>query len=113
MPKPLTQAERLDRLPGWAKEEIKRLQQRAFRAEEELAVHRSGAYGPADTDTVVSPYRDVPLNLPKGATVEYRLQDGGVIRVRTTSRGVLEIMGDGQLTLVPKVTNLIEVRSAR
>lgn len=112
MPRNLTTEEREARLPGWAKEEIKRLRLRAFRAEEELAAHRSGAYGPPDSDTVVSPYRDVPLSLPKGSTIEYRLQGGGRIRARATG-DVLELMGDGQLTITPKVTNVVEVRSAR
>ncbi|WVX87983.1 hypothetical protein SEA_SNEK_63 [Arthrobacter phage Snek] len=106
----LSPEERLARLPLWAKEEIRRLQQRAFRAEEELALHRSGAYGPADTDTVVDPYRRVPLNLPKGASVEFRLPDGA-IRVRTTKDGALELNGDKALTIIPKVTNHFEVRS--
>lgn len=109
---PEEQARRFDRLPAWARDEMKRLQYRAFRAEEELAAHRSGAYGPADTDTVVSPYREVPLNLPKGATVEFRLGDHRAIRVRVVD-GEIELNGDGRLHMTPDASNHLRVRTER
>lgn len=107
----LSNEERFARLPIWAKEEIRRLQTRAFRAEEELALFRLGTYGPADTDTIAEPYRDVPVNLPLGVTIAFPAPQGGTVRVRRV-KGYIEVNADGALSVKPVASNHIELRSA-
>lgn len=116
MPKKLTPEElaaREERLPAWAKQELRLLRRdRDFYRDERNAL-ASNAYGPADTDTKAAPYSEEPINLPKGASVEFRLGPAHheVIRVRARD-GVLDVNANGGVVVLPKATNHVDLKVA-
>ena len=101
------------RLPAWARQELRILRRdRDFYRDERNAL-ASNAYGPEDTDTKAAPYSETPVNLPKGASVEFRLGDDHheVIRVRVRD-GVLDVNANGGLLVLPKATNHVDLKVA-
>ena len=94
------------RLPKWAQAELKDLRRRLDLAEDERDDLREGLYGPDDTDTKADPYGSVPVNLPKGALVEFRIGYGpeDIVRVRTCDEG-LNINGSTGIVVLPKASN--------
>lgn len=105
---------REDRLPKWAKEDLRRLRRELDLALSELHAHRLNAYGPEDTNTYAEPYSDQPINLPRGTTVEFLLGDRheDEIRVRVSKDG-LDVNGNGGLIVYPRASNSIIIRGGR
>lgn len=108
-------ADRIARLPKWARDDLANWERRALSAEAEVEAHRLGTYGDLDTDTVADPYGQA-LHLPKGETVTFTL-DGNAsafhngVRVRV-SDGVLRINGDRGLAISPVASNDVQIRLA-
>lgn len=102
---------RILRLPVWAQKEIQHLTWRAEQAERELAESRREiALG--DTDTMVYPYDDDPLTLRPHADVAFRLGQtwrGDSVRARIMRDGRLNLNGDGQLVILPRSSNDVDV----
>lgn len=94
------------RLPKWAQAELASLRRRLDLAEDERDDLREGLFGPDDTDTKADPYGSVPVNLPKGVTVEFRIGYGqeDLVRARVTDEG-LNINGNVGIVVLPKATN--------
>jgi hypothetical protein len=69
---PMDPDPREEKLPAWARGLISQLRRRAERAEGRAAEARLGS-GPADTDTLLDPYDDTPIRLPKGSRVRFLL----------------------------------------
>ncbi|WVX87914.1 hypothetical protein SEA_BERRIE_63 [Arthrobacter phage Berrie] len=114
MPRKLTPEEleaREARLPAWARQELALLRRdRDFYRDERNAL-ASNAYGPEDSNTKAAPYTETPINLPNGASVEFRLGDDhwNVIRVRVRD-GVLDVNANGGLLVLPKATNHVDLK---
>lgn len=94
------------RLPKWAQAELADLRRRLDRAEDERDDLRESVFGPSDTDTHADPYGSVPINLPKGGLIQFRIGYGeeDVVRVRTCAEG-LNINGSVGIVVIPKASN--------
>lgn len=101
--------EKLARLPRWAQLELRNLASRLAVAERDLAEAR-GAIAQDATDTLAHPYDDVPLALPAGASVAFRLGPTwrDTIRVRIRD-GRLNLNGDSGLMVLPRASNDVDV----
>ena len=110
-PTPEEKKAREERLPAWAKDELQRLRRDLDLTLGELHAHRLNAYGPEDTDTKANPYDVQPLNLPKGASIEFTLGEkhSDVIRVRVTKEG-LDVNGNGGVHVFPRASNSLVIR---
>jgi hypothetical protein len=106
----MEEAEKVAKLPVWAKRLVDRLVMKLESATEELTDLKNNTYGEEDTDTVAQPFHDIPLLLRKGETIEFRMGDKWheVIRVRVTNEG-LNINGDRGISIEPKASNSVMV----
>ena len=100
------------RLPVWAQGLIGRLR-REVEDERRRADEARGSGGPEDTDTVIDPYDDVPIRLPKGERVRflvgrdhYEWIDCQVLHHATLGR-VVQVMAGTSLVVHPSVTNVV------
>ncbi|WNO26078.1 hypothetical protein SEA_WILDWEST_59 [Arthrobacter phage Wildwest] len=112
--KQLTPDERVAReqkLPKWARDELRHLRRTLEATTRELNDHRLNSYGPPFSNTKADPYGDVPINLKNGESVEFRLGPGHheVIRVRVRD-GVLDVNANGGLVALPKATNHFDLK---
>lgn len=101
-----------DRLPKWAKIEMQRLQRNLkFHQEEHLRIATGGILE-KDTNTLVDPYADIPQMLEANSTVAFRLGEDwrhGVVRVRISRDGTLNVNGDHGLLIRPNSSNDIQI----
>lgn len=102
-----------ERLPAWAKDEIKRLRSNVERANERMLA----ALGEKETKVQVEPYGPMmdrkSAYLPDHSTVRFEV-DGGAIDVQLRD-GKLEISGSGVrgvLVVFPRASNLVHVTLA-
>lgn len=101
-------------LPKWAQRQLSTLRRELDTALARAQVART-SLGPADTDTLLDPYDDVPLLLPKGENVRFVLDadSDSWMDVRVTRRGGrpahLHVMGSAPLAVFPEVTNVLSI----
>lgn len=117
---PMTPDPREEKLPVWAAAAIERLRNRVTAAERDAAKARL-SNGPADTDTLMDPYADVPIRLPKsesirfilGATPEGRVQreyvDARVARDSLGGPSYLYVSGGDGLIVHPQASNVVRI----
>lgn len=107
----------LSRLPKWAQQEIAALQRQLAEAQRRADQARLDS-GPADSNTLIDPYDDVPIRLGVDVPVRFILQATDTrrlndhwVEVRVHENG-LQLMAGRQLVFVPRVTNVtrVEVR---
>lgn len=102
---------REEKLPKWARDELRHLRRTLEATTRELNDHRLNAYGEPFSNTKADPYGPVPINLKNGESVEFRIgpDHHEVIRVRV--RGdVLDVNANGGLFVLPKATNHIDLK---
>lgn len=118
---PMLPDEREAKLPAWASAALTRLRSRVT-AENRRADEARIGNGPADTDTVLDPYEDVPIRLPKGQRVRFITGTGSeqwidVFVVPGSEQwgrpAVVELMGGSTLDIRPQSSNVVNVRPAR
>lgn len=101
------------RLPKWAQAELKDLRRRLDLAEDERDDLKESVFGPAETDTHADPYGSVPINLPKGGLIQFRIGYGSedLVRARVTDEG-LSLNSSTGIIVIPQASNdvLIGVR---
>lgn len=107
-------AAKVAKLPKWAREYVELLEYQSAKDAEDAAKLRSGAFGPADTDTFLQTFdgRDA-VALPKGGSIRFVMGYGSEdeIRVRISSReSQLEVMGLGGIEIIPQAANVVAVR---
>ncbi len=103
--------DRETRLPKWAQEKLADARRRVESAERSANKARL-ATNPADTNTVIDPYADIPIGLPKNANVRFLLGDErrrSYVDVRVDGDAV-HVMGGGMLAVMPKSGNVVDVR---
>jgi hypothetical protein len=109
----MADAMKIARLPKWAQAYVADLEKRLDRAEDERDDLRENILGPAETDTHADPYGSVPINLPKGCTVQFRIGYGSedIVRARVTAEG-LNVNGSTGIVIIPGASNdvLVAVR---
>jgi hypothetical protein len=117
----MTPDSREEKLPVWAAATIERLR-RQVAEERHRADEARLSGGPEDTDTVIDPYDDEPVRLPKGQRVRFyvgpeaarqgidRHRDYIDVRVESGNYGPvprLVLHGGGSVVVRPHVTNVI------
>lgn len=118
---PMTPDPREDKLPRWAAETLTRLRRRVSDEQRRADAARL-AGGPEDTDTVIEPYDEIPVRLPKGQRVRFyvgpqiaregvdRHRDYIDVRVEPASRlspARLTLHSGGSIVVRPQVTNVV------
>ena len=103
----------ITKLPKWAQQEIKRLNQ-------DLAYYRSKLQvGPDDSNTFADPYSDARRPLGHDTTIEFVLTNGHKIRARLDRNSVnglydrLYVSGDDGIAVFPNASNSVEIQSIR
>lgn len=101
---------REERLAKWARDLIDDLRRKVEDAEREAEEARL-ATRPDETDTVIQPYDDIPIGLPKGERVRFRLGPPGDLRhyleVRVADDFTVEVMAGASLRVYPRASNVI------
>jgi|SRR6185437_2614189 len=117
MPTLLTQQERFDRLPKWAQDEIRSLDQKVSRLQKQL----DSLENKVETDVYYrSPleFRESNHPIPKGSTVEYLLKYGEKnqwpCRIRVEIReNTLKINADTGIYITPEASNAVLIKPNR
>ena len=105
-------AERIAKLPKWARQEIERLEKNVAHYVAQLTA------GDGDSDTFANPYSTAKRPLGRGTTIEFVLGQDRFgrdkrIRVRTETRHdgtvVLDVSGGYGIVVLPRASNSIEI----
>lgn len=102
------------KLPIWAQKELARLRRKVEDAERRATEARL-SNGPEDSDTLLDPYDETPIRLPRGTKVRFVLGksydyvDVQILRRREEGPYV-ELMGQQQLVIRPQVSNVVRVQ---
>ena len=110
---PMVQDAREDKLPKWAALMIVRLRQQVEAAERKAAMARL-ATDPHGTDTIIDAYADIPIGLPKGANVRFKLGATDDAREYVDIRvehGRAHVMGGGMIDVRPRSGNVVIIGS--
>lgn len=109
-------AERIAKLPKWARQEIERLEKNVAHYIAQLVA------GDEDSDTFANPHSTAKRPLGRGTSIEFVLgQDKRghdlAIRVRTESlrdgTAMLDVSGSDGLNVLPRASNRIEITTGR
>jgi hypothetical protein len=108
---------REDRLPAWVRQQFATLRRRTEDAEQERADARL-ATDPAESDTVLDAYADIPIGLGKEAIVRFRLGDEERMewidaKVSHDAHGgtYLRLMSGENLQIEPCSSNRVHLRA--
>lgn len=102
-----TFGERRAKLPKWAQHELERLERDLAYAKKRLAD------GPEDSRVFADPYSDPPRPLGRDTSIDFKLGEGWGqrINVRIEDDGI-KIMGGNRLSIIPKASNVVHIRTA-
>jgi len=109
--------EQFDKLPKWAKEEIRRLEYRIGTLEKQCEFYEQNYKQKTNTSFVFpSDFLDKKQYLPERTMVYFEFENGRRVRVMLLKRNgieVLDLNGDDSLLITPQASNSTYIRMER